>query len=168
MIDTRIKYNGVNVRLVGAGFAKYQNLRILEVGIKSIKARLARGISEADGPTKPLTKRYARYKAYARRKKAVRDLDLTGRLLEEIKPRYADDRQAIADASTRLGRLKARVHSDLLRFSERDQATMLDTAQTLFGEATEQTIRIGRGPARVKALSRAVATNRATYFGRSY
>jgi hypothetical protein len=45
---------------------------------------------------------------------------------------------------------------------------MLDTAQTLFGELTEQTIRIGRGPARVKALSRAVATNRSTYFGRSY
>ena len=167
MIEARIKYNGVNVRLVGAGFAKYQNLRILEVGIKSIKARLARGISENDSPTKPLTKQYARYKSYVRRKKAVRDLDLTGRLLDEIKPRYADDRQAIADASTRLGRLKARKYADLLRFSDRDQATMLDTARDLFGEVTEQAIRIGRGIAKQRSLSRSIVNNRTAYFGRS-
>jgi len=164
--DVRIKYNGVNVRLVGFGFAKYHNLRILETGLESVKARLARGIGENDAPTKPLSKKYARYKAYARRKKAVRDLNLTGQLLDSIKPRYSDDRQAIADAGTRIGRLKARVHRDLLLFSERDQAAMLDTAGKLFQEGVSQNFTAAPNFRRAAATPRAAIRNRQTYFGR--
>ncbi len=165
--DIRIKYNGVNLRLVGFGFTKFHNLRILETGLKSIKLRLSKGIGQDDGPTKPLTKKYARFKSFARRKKAVRDLDLTGKLLSEIQPRYADDRQAVADASTRLGRLKARVHRELLLFSENDQKQMLASAEKFFADGVEQTMRIGRNLPRAAATGRAAITNRRTYFGRA-
>lgn len=188
--DIRIKYNGVRVRLVGFGFRKYHNLRILETGLASIKERLSRGIGENDAPTEPLTKKYARFKAYARRLKPVRDLDLTGRLLDSIKPRYSDDRQAIADADTQKNRTKARKHKQLLMFSERDQAAMLDTASQLFGEGVERSIGsvFGFGLARATPASalrnrggisdavfqarvaaatpRSAIRNRRTYFGR--
>ena len=165
--SVRIKYNGVNVRLVGYGFKKRQNLVVLETGLASIKERLEKGIGENDTPTKPLSKRYARYKAFVRRKKAVRDLDLTGQLLDSIKPRYADDNQAIADAGTRIGRLKARKYRELLQFSERDQAAMLDRAGGLFNTEVQQVFQIGRGPGRSAAESRATISNRRTYFGRN-
>jgi hypothetical protein len=155
--DVRIKYNGVKVRLVGFGFGKYQNLRILEAGLASVKARLERGIGENDAPTKPLSKRYARYKAFVRRRKPVRD---------SIKPRYSDDRQAIADAGTRIGRLKARVHRDLLLFSERDQAAMLDTAGKLFQEGVSQGFTAAPNYRRAAATPRTAIRNRRTYFGR--
>jgi hypothetical protein len=165
--DVRIKYNGVNVRLVGFGFRKFHNLRILDAGIKAMKARLAKGVSEDDGPTKPLKKRYARFKSKKTGRRAVRDMNLTGALLDEIKPRYSDDRQAIADAGTRLGRMKARVHSDLLRFSNGDQAKMLELATQLFADGVEQTIRTGRNLPRAATTSRSTITARRTYFGRA-
>lgn len=164
--DVRIKYNGVRVRLVGFGFGKYQNLRILETGLASVKERLERGVGEKDAPTKPLSKRYARYKAFVRRRKPVRDLNLTGQLLDSIKPRYSDDRQAIADAGTRIGRLKARVHRDLLLFSERDQAAMLDTAGKLFQEGVSQGLTAAPNYRRAAATPRTAIRNRRTYFGR--
>lgn len=165
--DIRIKYDGVNVRLVGFGFRKFHNLRILEAGIKSMKERLAKGVSEDDGPTKPLKKRYARRKSKLTGRRAIRDLSLTGALLDEIKPRYADDRQAIADASTRAGRMKARIYADLLQFSNGDQAKMLELATDLFAEGVEQTVRVGRNLARAAATSRSTITARRTYFGKA-
>jgi hypothetical protein len=164
--DIRIRYNGVRVRLVGWGFRKFHNLRVLETGIASIKERLAKGIGEDDAPTKPLSKRYARRKAFTRRRRAVRDLDLTGQLLDSIKPRYADDRQAIADAGTRIGRLKARVHRQLLLFSEKDQAAMGDAAGQLFKEGVTQQFTSAPRYRRAAATPRASIRNRKTYFGR--
>jgi hypothetical protein len=154
------------VRLVGFGFKKIHNLRIMESGLESIKARLSKGVGEDDGPTKPLKKRYARFKSKKTGRRAIRDLSLTGDLMKEIQPRYADDRQAIADASTRKGRLKARVHRQELLFSNTDQKAMLERATELFGEGTEQTLRVGRNLAKAPATGRAAIKNRRTYFGR--
>jgi hypothetical protein len=166
IIDTRIKYNGVNVRVVGWGFRKFHNLKILDAGIASIKSRLARGIGADDQKTKPLKKKYARYKAFARRKKPIRDLDLTGQLLDSIKPRYSDDTKAIADAGTRMGRMKARVHRDLLIFSEGDQSAMSDVAGTYFREGVSQAAISGSSSRRAAATARQTNFNRRTYFGR--
>ena len=165
--DIRIKYNGVNVRLVGFGFKKLHNLAILEEGIRSIKARLAKGVGENDGPTKPLTKRYARFKSKRTRRRAIRDLNLTGQMLESVKSRYADDRQAIADAGTRLGRMKARINRELLLFSNNDQKAMLGRATELFGQGTAQTFIGGKTLPRATATGRAAINNRRTYFGRA-
>lgn len=164
--DVRIKYNGVRVRLVGWGFRKFHHLRILETGIRSMKERLSRGLAETDAPTKPLTKRYARFKSKRLRKRAVRDLNLTGELLDGIKPRYADDRQAIADASGRKGRMKARMYRNLLIWSERDQAAMADVAATLFKEGVSQEVTAAPRYRRAATTSRQAIRNRKTYFGR--
>ncbi len=165
--DIRIKYNGVNVRLVGFGFQKYHNLRILEKGIAAIKARLAKGIGQDDSATKPLTKRYARRKSKVTKRRAIRDLNLTGQLLDSIKPRYADDHQAIADAGTRLGRMKARIYAELLQFSPADQKEMLDLAETFFTEGVAQTIRVGKNLPTAGRFNRTANFNRSTYFGRA-
>jgi hypothetical protein len=165
--DIRIKYNGANVRLVGFGFNKLHNLKILEAGIEAIKARLSKGSDENDGPTKPLKKRYARYKSKRTGGRAVRDLNLTGQLLESIKVRYADDRQAIADAGTRIGRIKARIYADLLQFSPADQKQMLELAEEYFVEGVEQSFHVGQNLKREAAVSRQTQFNRKTYFGRA-
>jgi hypothetical protein len=138
MPDVRIKYNGVRVRLRGFGMRKLHHLRILMVGLDSIRSRLARGIGETDGPTKPLTKRYAIYKSRVTRSRSIRDLRLTGELLDGLKPRYADDTKAVADASGRKGRMKARIYRDLLRFSPQDQEAMREMAADVFAEQVEQ------------------------------
>lgn len=132
IFDTRIRYNGVRVRIRGASFRRFHNLRILSAGVEAIKFRLEKGIGSDDARTKPLSKGYARRKSKLVRRRAIRDLDLTGQLLQELRPRYADDNRAIADTSTRMGRMKARLYRELLIFSENDQAAMAEIAARLF------------------------------------
>lgn len=135
--DIRIKYQGVRVRLRGFGFKKIHHLRLLLEGLRSIKARLAKAVDENDSRTKPLSKGYAIFKSRAG-KGNQRNLRFSGALLDGIKPRYADDQQAIADATGQLGRMKARIYRDLLRFSPNDQAVMRKVADELFKENVEQ------------------------------
>jgi len=132
MFDTRIRYDGVRVRLRGFTIKRFQNVRILQTGIESIKFRLEKGIGSDDAKTKPLSKAYARRKSKLTSRRAIRDLDLTGQLLSEIRVRYSDDNQAIADASTRMGRMKARIYRDMLIFSEGDQESMRRVATKIF------------------------------------
>lgn len=131
--DHRITYNGARVRIVGPEFVARDNIRIIEAGWDSIKERLAKGINSDDSPSKPLSPSYARLKSRRFGLPPVRDLRLTGALLDrEIQVRYADERGAIMDASTREGRMKARLNRDELLFSERDQAAMSDVAEKTF------------------------------------
>lgn len=168
-VDVRIKWSGVNVRLRSFGFRKFHNLRIMDLGLKSIKERLAKGIGENDAPTDPLKKRYARFKSKRTGRKAIRDLMLTGSLLSGLKTRYADDRIAIADAGmgkgARKDRMKARVHKRLLMFSPADQKAMLELATKLFKEGVTQEVRGGVRPT-AAASTRAAISSRQTYFGR--
>jgi hypothetical protein len=173
ILDTRIKWNGVNVRLVGFGFRKFHNVKIMDAGLKSIKARLAQGIGEDDGPTEKLTKRYARFKAKRTGRRAIRDMKLTGSLLGGLKTRYADDRHAVADAGqgkgARQDRQKARVHRKLLLFSDNDQKNMGIVAASLFREGVRQ-ISGGLRPTRFAtggAAGREQIRTRRTFFGRA-
>lgn len=135
--DIRIKYQGARVRLRGFGFKKIHHLRLLIEGIRSIRVRLGKAVDENDTRTKPLSKGYAIFKTRSG-KGNLRNLRFTGALLEGIKPRYADDQQAIADATGSLGRIKARLYRDLLRFSPSDQAGMRKLAEDLFHDEAEQ------------------------------
>lgn len=150
--ETRITYNGARVRLVGPGFQKMDNIQIIEAGYESIKARLSRGIGSDDAATKVLSKSYARLKQRRFGRPPIRDLRLTGQLLDnEIKVRYADDNGAIMDASTRLGRTKARVHRAELLFSERDQAAMSEIAEALFHDQVARNFSVTGGYASPRA-----------------
>ena len=158
--DIRIRWNGVKVRLRGFGLRKLQHLQILEVGLKSMKARLAGAIDQNDAPTKPLTKRYAIRKTRAG-KGNRRDLRLTGALLDGIKPRYADDFRAVADATGRLGRIKARIYRDLLKFSPRDQVAMGRISTVLFKQNVQTTLaQLTPNGARASRFSRATPAAR--------
>lgn len=137
--EIRIKYKGVNLRLVMPQFKTFDNIKIMEAGLKSIKARLLANRSEEDGYNKPLKR------SYARKKKRLganpwRDLKLTGQMQDSIKIRYASDTQVIADAGTRLGRMKARVYRQLLLFSPNDQRVMTAVAEKIFGAAVPNTL----------------------------
>jgi hypothetical protein len=52
--------------------------------IDTIFERWDRGLDVQDTPARPLTAKYARFKSYSRRKRAVRDYDLTGKLRSSI------------------------------------------------------------------------------------
>jgi hypothetical protein len=166
MIDVRIRYNGVRVRLRGFGFRKFHNLRLLEAGLASVRTRLERGLGSDDTPTQPLTKRYARYKSKVTRRKAVRDLRLTGDFLDNFLPRYADDHMAVAYSRGRLGRMKAILYRDLINFSENDQNAMRELAGRFFKEQVTEvrhqlTPQVSRG-----TPGRQAVTFRRQYFGR--
>lgn len=140
---TRIQYNGARVRIEGPRFLAEDNIAIIEAGWDSIKHRLSRGVGSDDGPTTALNKAYARRKTRLGAR-PVRDLRLTGALLDnEIKVRYADDRQAIMDAGTRLGRTKARLNAELLKFSESDQAALRDQAASIFTRKVKTAFSVG-------------------------
>jgi hypothetical protein len=137
-------FNGVRVRLRAYNQDRARNnLRILATGIESMKRRLADGVGSDDQRLAPLTKNYAKYKSRVTGRRAVRDMRLTGSLLDGIKPRYADDSMAIADASGRRARMgkikagitdrvKARIHKRHLIFSPKDQEAMSREAAEVF------------------------------------
>lgn len=143
--STRIQYNGARVRIVGPRFAADDNIAVIEAGWQSIKRRLARGINADDNPLGPLNQAYARRKI-REGARPIRDLRLTGALLDrEIKVRYADDRQAIMDAGTQLGRIKARQNYYPLQFSESDQEAMQACAAEIFTRKTKAAFQVGYG-----------------------
>lgn len=142
--DTRITYKGARVRLAGVQLLAEDNIRIIEAGYASMKERLSRGIGSDDAVAKALSKQYAELKTRRFGRAPIRDLRLTGALLDrEIQVRYADDNGAIMDAASRLGRTKARVNRDMLQWSERDQAAMSEMAAQLFHDQVERNFSIG-------------------------
>jgi hypothetical protein len=139
MLDLKLKRDGVKLRLVGFGPRKRFNLRVLEVGLASMKQRLARGIGSADTPTAKLSKRYAIRKTRLLRQAAKRDMRLTGAFLDSFLPRYADEQRAAAYASGRLGRAKAILYKeDMLNFSASDIRAMSEMARRLVPEEIVQ------------------------------
>jgi len=99
-------------------------------------------------------------------------MKLTGKTLAGLKPRYADDNQAVADASGRRGKALARIARKLLSFSPNDQKVMKEVAAHLFREQVGQTFE-SVGPARgggfsgTRAANRQAVFNRAAYFARA-
>jgi hypothetical protein len=134
IFDTRITYNGSKIRIRGATFRRFQNVRILQAGIEAIKFRLQKGFDSNDAKAKPLKKAYAIRKSKLTHRRAIRDMDLTGQTLGELKPRYSDDTTAIGDTSTHRGRMIMRINRDMFIFSDSDQALMQRTATKIFKE----------------------------------
>lgn len=111
---------------------KIQMVRMLETGLASMKARVARGVDAEEAVAKPLTKRYAIYKSRVRGGRAIRDMRLTGKFLDTFQPRYADDRRAVAYAAGRLGRIKGAMYKDMISFSGSDQLKISESAGKAF------------------------------------
>ena len=65
-----------------------------------MKNRLAAGLGANDAPAKPLTKRYAIYKSKVLRRKAKRDLSLTGNMLRNLTLRTVSGKAAKASLTS--------------------------------------------------------------------
>lgn len=68
--------------------------QMVDVGRSLIDSNFERwdsGIDALDGRAPGLTAKYARFKSFARRKRAIRDLDLTGRLRASIQVLSANE-----------------------------------------------------------------------------
>jgi hypothetical protein len=160
----RIKYQGRRVRLIGHGPRKYQLFQLAQVGVRSIKARVAQGIGSSDTAMPALKSsrrmrwsksqnRYVEYGAadsssfgYAARKrraglKPMRDLvgpgEDGGHMLDALRVTSASETKATIDISTRMGRVKARANEQRapwFGFSGKDVRTMMEAARKIWGQ----------------------------------
>jgi len=145
MIKTRIKWKGKKVTLRGIGFQRFQNLKLAQVGLRSIRRRVARGIGAEDTPMPALTEGYKRRKRHSK----VRDLWLTGKMLLNLSVRWASDRQAQTALTSRKGRVKALANQRRARwlsYSPNDQKVVKAEARRLFkNEITQVQLQLIRG-----------------------
>jgi len=125
------------LRVDHLNFKQFQMLKLGTVGVAAVKNRLAAGRGPHDGPAKPLTKRYARYKSKRLRKRAVRDLRLTGQMLDNLKVRTVSEKRAYAGLTSRKARIKGRANTRIepwLVFSPRNRLAVARAAERMFRE----------------------------------
>lgn len=154
MIPPGVKadFEGSGVKFLAPRFRSKDNASLLQAGIDSIKARLSRGIGQDDRPTKPLSPRYAKRKQRQYGRPPVRDMRLTGKTLDALKVRYADDGQAVADTAVFDSQ-----SAELLQLSDNDQAAINARATEIFS----------RQISRLTVSSRRTDFDRRTSFERS-
>ena len=131
------------LRVGHLNFRQFQMLKLGAVGLAAVKNRLAAGLGPGDAPAKPLTKRYAIYKAKRLRRRAVRDLSLTGSMLGNLSVRTVSERVAKAGLTSRKERIKALANmrrEPWLVFSPRNRAAVIEAARRILREITPRLI----------------------------
>ncbi len=131
------------LRVDHLNFHELEMLKLGTVGLAAVKNRLAAGLGPTDGPAKPLTKRYAIYKSKRLRRRAVRDLSLTGSMLGNLSVRTVSERAAKAALTSRKERIKGLVNmrrEPWLVFSPRNRAAVLEAARRILREITPRLI----------------------------
>jgi hypothetical protein len=94
------------LRVDHLNFRQFEMLKLGTVGLAAVKNRLAAGLGPTDAPAKPLSKRDAIYKSKRLRRRAVRDLTLTGSMLGNLSVRTVSERAAKAALTSRKERIK--------------------------------------------------------------
>lgn len=108
MISVRIKFQGRKVRIKGFGIRPLQMLRLGGIGLAAVKARVARGLNIDDQAMPPLKKRYAIQKnKQIGGGRQVRDLRLTGSMLNNLTVRSATENQVRIALTRQADRQKA-------------------------------------------------------------
>jgi hypothetical protein len=131
------------LRVDHLNFRQLEMLKLGTVGLAAVKNRLAAGLGPNDAPAKPLTKRYAIYKSKRLRRRAVRDLSLTGSMLGNLSVRTVSERAAKAALTSRKERMKGLAnmrHEAWLVFSPRNRAAVLEAARRILREITPRLI----------------------------
>ncbi len=100
------------IRLDRLNVRQQEMFKIGNVGVASVKNRLARAQAGEDGPAKPLTKRYAIRKTRMG-KGNRRNLMLTGDMLRNFMVRTVSENKAVASNSTRKDRIKAWINNKI-------------------------------------------------------
>lgn len=133
------------IRQVGnLSFKPYQMLKIGTVGLAAVKNRVQSGLNGSDQPGKPLSKGYAIRKSRLLRKKAVRDLNLTGAMFRNLQVRTVSANSAQARNTTRRDRMKGLANGKIepwLVFSQGNQTSVMRAARLIFGQNVRNLVR---------------------------
>lgn len=125
------------LRVDHLNFRQFQMLKLGTVGLAAVKNRLAAGLGRSDAPAKPLTKRYAIYKAKRLRRRAVRDLSFTGSMLRNLSVRTVSEKAAKSSLTSRKDRIKGLANErrePWLVFSPRNRAAVVEAARRILRE----------------------------------
>ena len=124
------------VRLDRLNVKQTQMFKIANVGVASVKNRLAAAQGPTDGAAKPLSKRYAIRKTKMG-KGNRRNLMLTGDMLRNFQVRTVSENKAKASNSTRKDRIKAWITQKIepwVVFSPKNREAVQQTAKQLITE----------------------------------
>jgi len=125
------------LRVDHLSFRQFQMLKLGTVGLAAVKNRLATARGPTDAPAKPLTKRYAIYKSRVLRRRAIRDLSLTGSMLRNLSVRTVSEKAAKASLTSRKDRIKGLANERIepwLVFSPANNAAVTEAARRIFRE----------------------------------
>lgn len=164
MIVTKIKVDGRRVKLGGYGFRKYQMFQLGRFAEKTIEERVARGVGSNDSPMPALNKDRKRklksgeirvysgfgyqFRKVKRGGNPLRDLRLTGQMLQDFGVKYADADKVRLDVTTRRGRIKARANERRAAwygFSRFDEEAIKREAMRIFRGNINNVARVQRG-----------------------
>ena len=135
MASVRI-YQKKEVRLDRLNIRQAQMFKIGNVGLASVKNRLAAAQGPNDGAAKPLSRYYAIRKTKMGRGNR-RDLMLTGNMLRNFMVRTVSENKAKASNSTRKERVKAWITNKIepwAVFSPKNRLVVQQTAQRVLNE----------------------------------
>jgi hypothetical protein len=135
MASVRI-YHKKQARLDRLTVRQHQMFKIGNVGLASVKNRLAAAQGPNDGAAKPLSRYYAIRKTKMGRGNR-RDLMLTGDMLRNFQVRTVSENKAKASNSTRKDRVKAWITNKIepwAVFSPKNRQVVHQTAQKLIAE----------------------------------
>ena len=135
MASVRI-YQKKQARIDRLNVRQAQMFKIGNVGLASVKNRLAAAQGPNDGAAKPLSRYYAIRKTKMG-KGNRRDLMLTGNMLRNFQVRSVSENKAKASNSTRKDRIKAWITSKIepwAVFSPKNRQVVHQTAQQLLAE----------------------------------
>jgi hypothetical protein len=127
-------------------FRQRDMVAIGAAGLLSVKKRLREARGPADGPAKPLSKRYAIYKS-KRHRGNRRDLWLTGKMLANLQLRTVRDNSARAGLTSRKERTKGLANQRIepwLVFSPANRRAVFEKARLVFLEAKKRLVLWGR------------------------
>jgi hypothetical protein len=145
MASVRI-YQKKEARIDRLSVRQHQMFKIGNVGVASVKNRLAAAHGPTDGPAKPLSKYYAVRKTKMG-KGNRRNLMLTGGMLRNFQVRTVSENKAKASNSTRKDRIKAWITQKIepwVIFSPKNREVVQQTAQKLLAEIAPRLV-IERG-----------------------
>lgn len=136
MIKVKIKFAGKKITLRGTdtlapGFDARRHAQLGQIGLRSLRKRVSKGVGADDTPMPPLKENYRKWK----RGKKIRDLWLTGKMLLNLSVRWASDRQVNIALTTKKDRTKALMNQRRARWlawSPNDQRVIVKAAKEMF------------------------------------
>jgi hypothetical protein len=129
-------YHKKQIRLDRLNVRQTQMFKLANVGVATVKNRVAAAQGPEDNAAKPLTKRYAIWKTKLGRGNR-RNLMLTGDMLRNFQVRTVSENKGRAGNSTRKDRIKAWITNKIepwVVFSPRNRATVHQAAQRILAE----------------------------------